>query len=213
MENKKTNAVRIIIFCVFIAAIIVVMSLIVGGTSTSTKFDEFAQCLTAKKLKFYGAFWCPHCQAEKASFGDAAQFLPYVECSNADRSQKQECNDMKVESYPTWVYPTPISITSNVTPVECQVQPGPANQNPLCAVTQYGSSNFKSWLFPQPNSKNSILKISSATDPAIVGSTYTFPAGSRTVGELDDQAGFQTLATFSGCALPAGSTATTTAAQ
>ena len=201
MENKKTNAVRIIIFCVFIAAIIVVMSLIGGGTSTSTKFDEFAQCLTAKKLKFYGAFWCPHCQAQKASFGDGAQYLPYIECSNADRSQDQTCNDAKIESYPTWVYPTAISFSSPQDPTVCEIQPGPATQDPSCA--EDGSHYFKTWVFGG-------LKMESDQEPTHVGSVWTFAAGSRSVGEQDTPEGFQNLSTFSGCALPADTATSST---
>ena len=206
MDNKITNAVRVIIFTVFIIAIVIVMSMIVGGSNTSAKYNDFAQCLNQKKLKFYGAFWCPHCQAQKASLGDGAHFLPYIECSNADRTQKEECNAAKIESYPTWIYPNPISITSEQAPVVCAIQPGPKDQNPLCEVTQYGSGSFKSWLFPKSGSKNSILKINSEAEPTVTGNTYTFAAQSRSVGELDDQVGFETLSSFSGCALPTSTT-------
>lgn len=31
--------------------------------------------------KFYGAFWCSHCQDQKVAFGKEAQMdLPYIEC-------------------------------------------------------------------------------------------------------------------------------------
>lgn len=67
------------------------------------KYDEFAQCLKGKGAIFYGAFWCPHCQAQKELFGSSVKFLPYVECSTLDgQSQTQECKDKKIESYPTW---------------------------------------------------------------------------------------------------------------
>lgn len=194
MNDTKTNTVRVIIFCVFIAIIIIVMSMIAGGTSSvSNKLDSFAQCLTQKKLKFYGAFWCPHCQAQKAAFGGSAEYLPYIECSNADRSQTQVCNDAKIESYPTWVYPTTVSYTSEIKPTVCSIQPGPANQNPVCE--QAGSHYFKTYIF-------SDIKFQSEIDPIISGNVYTFPAGSRTVGELDTQAGLQNLANFSNCTLP-----------
>jgi len=42
------------------------------------QYDTFAQCLGEKGAKFYGAFWCPHCQAQKAIFGKSKEFLPYV---------------------------------------------------------------------------------------------------------------------------------------
>ena len=200
MKDSKTNAIRVVIFCVFIAAIIVIMSIIVGGTSTSTTYVNFAQCLTQKKLKFYGAFWCPHCQAQKASMGEGAEYLPYIECSNPDRSQNQTCNDADVESYPTWVYPNAISYTTTQAPTVCDIQPGPATQNPECA--EDGSKYFKTWIFDT-------VKIESSQDPTQVGNTYTFIPGSRSVGEQDTPQGFQNLSNFSGCALPASASSTT----
>jgi len=69
------------------------------------KYDAFAQCIKASGATFYGAFWCPHCQAQKALFGDSVHFLPYVECSTPDGSaQLQVCKDEGVQSYPTWVF-------------------------------------------------------------------------------------------------------------
>ncbi len=70
-----------------------------------SNLGPFAQCLKEKGAIFYGAFWCPHCQKQKAMFGSAASELPYVECSTADgKGQLQVCVDEKVESYPTWKF-------------------------------------------------------------------------------------------------------------
>lgn len=67
------------------------------------KYDSFAMCLKDKGATFYGAFWCPHCQAQKKLFGSSAELLPYVECSTADgRDSTQLCKDKKIEGYPTW---------------------------------------------------------------------------------------------------------------
>lgn len=64
-----------------------------------------AQCLKEKGATFYGAFWCPHCQATKRMFGSAASELPYVECSTPDgRGQLSVCTDIGVTNYPTWVF-------------------------------------------------------------------------------------------------------------
>lgn len=71
------------------------------------KYDAFAKCLEEKGAKFYGAFWCPHCQAQKALFGKSKEFLPYVECSTPDtKGQQQVCKDKNVQSYPTWEFVT-----------------------------------------------------------------------------------------------------------
>jgi thiol-disulfide isomerase/thioredoxin len=68
-------------------------------------YDEFATCIANSGAKFYGAFWCPHCQAQKALFGKSKQYLPYVECSNPDmKTQTPICDEKKIEGYPTWEY-------------------------------------------------------------------------------------------------------------
>jgi hypothetical protein len=104
--NKKTLTVRIVTFALVLIAIVILMGIVVKATTTTTKYDSFAQCLSDKGLKFYGAFWCPHCQAQKREFGGSVKLLPYIECSTPDgKGQTQVCIDNKIESYPTWVYP------------------------------------------------------------------------------------------------------------
>ena len=77
----------------------------VNGLEGPGKYDEFAICLKDKGAIFYGAFWCPHCQAQKKLFGSSTKLLPYVECSTADgNAQTQICIDKNVESYPTWEF-------------------------------------------------------------------------------------------------------------
>ncbi len=94
--------------------LIAVVLLITGGvfyflsaqSNAPGKYDSFAQCLKSKGLEFYGAFWCPHCQNQKALFGNSAKYLPYVECSTPDSNgQLQVCIDKKIQVYPTWVFP------------------------------------------------------------------------------------------------------------
>lgn len=73
------------------------------GAQAPNKYDGFAQCIKDSGATFYGAFWCPHCQEQKKLFGSSAKLLPYIECSTADGSaQTQECQEKKIESYPTW---------------------------------------------------------------------------------------------------------------
>ena len=48
---------------------------------SSPQAVSLAKKLKAAGAKMYGAFWCSHCQEQKAEFGAAAQKdLPYVEC-------------------------------------------------------------------------------------------------------------------------------------
>ena len=89
---------------------ILVLVLVVGGLGASFfvntgpgQLDGFAQCLKDKGATFYGAFWCPHCQAQKRLFGKSAALLPYVECSTPDgQGQLQIGKDKGIQQYPTW---------------------------------------------------------------------------------------------------------------
>ncbi len=67
--------------------------------------DGFAVCLKEKKATMYGAFWCPHCQAQKQLFENSVHLLPYVECSTPDgQAQNAECNAKNIQGYPTWIF-------------------------------------------------------------------------------------------------------------
>lgn len=79
------------------------------------KLDAFAQCINDSGAKFYGAFWCSHCQAQKAMFGKSVSLLPYVECSLPSGSgQTQICNDQKIEGYPTWIFKDGSRLTGEI---------------------------------------------------------------------------------------------------
>ena len=64
------------------------------------ELDSFAKCLAEKEVTMYGADWCPHCQKEKAEFGSAFQYVPYVECP----ADPKKCLDAGVDRYPTWIF-------------------------------------------------------------------------------------------------------------
>lgn len=82
-----------------------IISFLVIQAKKPGKYDTFAQCISDTGAKFYGAFWCPHCQAQKAMFGKSAKKLPYIECSTADgKSQLPICKDAGIQGYPTWVF-------------------------------------------------------------------------------------------------------------
>jgi hypothetical protein len=81
------------------------IALLVREGQKPGKYDDFAQCINDTGAKFYGAFWCPHCQNQKAAFGRSAKLLPYVECSERDgKGQLPVCTNAGIEGYPTWVF-------------------------------------------------------------------------------------------------------------
>ncbi len=102
------NNIKIFLLVVFLLVVGTVAAALVrsnAGPAGPGVYDTFAQCLGEKGAIFYGAFWCPHCQAQKKMFGSSAKLLPYVECSTADgKGQTQACIDNEVSSYPTWVF-------------------------------------------------------------------------------------------------------------
>jgi hypothetical protein len=94
--------------------LILAVLVVVGGIfyfiwwqdNAPSKLEAFAKCLSDKGAKMYGAFWCPHCQAQKGMFGTAKKYLPYVECSTPDTNgELQVCKDQNVTEYPTWKFP------------------------------------------------------------------------------------------------------------
>ncbi len=94
---------------IFIVIALVVVGGIIWFLATPSgpgQYDQFAQCLQDKGVKFYGAWWCPHCRDQKALFGKSVSKLPYIECSAAGQQnvQLQVCKDAKIESYPTWEF-------------------------------------------------------------------------------------------------------------
>lgn len=67
--------------------------------------EDLAVCIAESDATFYGAYWCPHCADQKAMFGNAAELLPYVECSLPNRDgQTDECRDAGITGYPTWEF-------------------------------------------------------------------------------------------------------------
>ena len=78
---------------------------LVSTNSEPGELDGFAQCLKDKSAVFYGAFWCPHCQNQKAMFGKSAKLLPYVECSTPNgKGQFAVCQEKNITGYPTWEF-------------------------------------------------------------------------------------------------------------
>jgi hypothetical protein len=80
----------------------------VAGASTNEDNEyivKLAQYLTQQGAVLYGAYWCPHCQDQKKLFGDAVQYINYVECDPTGQdANPDECRGQNIKSYPTWVY-------------------------------------------------------------------------------------------------------------
>ncbi|HAO65049.1 TPA: hypothetical protein DCQ44_03665 [Candidatus Taylorbacteria bacterium] len=113
----------------------------------SRELDSFATCLKDQGAVFYGAFWCPHCQATKRLFGKSADKLPYVECSTPDgNGQTQICTDKKIESYPTWIFKDGSKLNGEQTlqalseKTGCPINTNVASSTPANSATSTSSS-------------------------------------------------------------------------
>lgn len=107
------------ILALFVIGVVVVIGAVVYVASPSNapgQYDDFAKCLTENGAKFYGAFWCSHCNNQKALFGNSVKYVNYIECSTPNRQgQFQVCIDAGIESYPTWKFADGTAITGEVT--------------------------------------------------------------------------------------------------
>ncbi|MEO5645889.1 MAG: thioredoxin domain-containing protein [Candidatus Paceibacterota bacterium] len=99
--KKKNTWIWIV---VTLGIIIALVAFLVVQAKKPGKYDTFAQCITDSGAKFYGAWWCPHCQAQKALFGKSAKKLPYIECQTKDSKQTKQCDDLGIAGYPTWIF-------------------------------------------------------------------------------------------------------------
>lgn len=68
------------------------------------QLDEFAQCIADSGTTFYGTFWCPYCQSQKADFRNSTN-LPYVECSKPNKQMNATCVAAGIKNFPTWEFP------------------------------------------------------------------------------------------------------------
>lgn len=68
--------------------------------------DNLATCLTDNNAKFYGAYWCSHCDKQKDRFGKSMENIQYIECDdNGPNGNAQSCLDAGITAYPTWKMP------------------------------------------------------------------------------------------------------------
>ncbi len=108
-----------------IGLVVLAVGLTLFAKSQPGKYDGLATFLSEKGVKFYGAFWCPHCQRQKEMFGNSARLLPYVECSTPDgQGQTQICIDNKITGYPTWVFPDGSRISGETSPEDLAAKIG-----------------------------------------------------------------------------------------
>lgn len=106
---------------------------------------RLADHLTATGAKMYGAYWCPHCGAQKEHFGAVADQLPYVECDGQGQNAQPElCAQMGIEVYPTWI-------------IEGQYYTGVQLPGKLAALSGFESAGASSAFEEQTASEESMI--------------------------------------------------------
>ena len=111
---------------------VIIGLLVVGGIGATWyqktlpgQYDTLAKCLGEKGATFYGAFWCPHCQAQKKMFGNSAKLLPYVECSEPNgKDQTPICKEKEIVQYPTWIFADGSRISGEQQPADLASKTG-----------------------------------------------------------------------------------------
>ncbi len=102
-DDRPNPALRYIIIAV--AIVVAAAAAYYFAHRRNVALDAFAQCLSTKQAKMYGAFWCPHCQDQKEKFGSSFEFAPYVECGiKGSQAIAQVCTDAGIKRFPTWIF-------------------------------------------------------------------------------------------------------------
>ena len=101
LRGKKLAVIIVLILAVALAMVLLLTYTPKGIDGAAGVLDNFAQCLAAKGATMYGAYSCPHCQNEKAAFGDSFKYVNYVECT----VETDKCTAAGIEGVPTWIFP------------------------------------------------------------------------------------------------------------
>lgn len=110
-ERQRNDQVKQIPWRALVMFALVVVVVAAGGyylvrRKRTGRLDSFAQCLSSKGVKMYGAFWCPHCQEQKELFDSSFDYAPYVECGiEGSRAEQPVCIAANIKNFPTWVFP------------------------------------------------------------------------------------------------------------
>ena len=110
---------------------------LVGEGEDAPNLVEFAKALQQAGVRFFGADWCPFCTEQKALFQDGAQFLPFVEMSNPDRTRNATAISENVTTYPTWEFGNGQRVTGVQTLQQLSTLSGvaiPTGSNPTFTV-------------------------------------------------------------------------------
>jgi hypothetical protein len=92
-------------------SVLLILAYVAFWYHNNHRYDAFAKCLAASQAKMYGLYWCPHCAEQKARFGKAFRYVPYVECAIKDSHElAPACKAAGVKLFPAWQFGTNVPI-------------------------------------------------------------------------------------------------------
>jgi len=103
-QQSRGSARRTIMTALLIVAAFALAAYL-GYRKRIGRLEAFAQCLSARQAKMYGAYWCPHCADQKEMFGRSFRYVAYIECGiPGSRDEAKSCVDVGVKHFPTWQF-------------------------------------------------------------------------------------------------------------
>ena len=111
-----------------------------GCGEQQNDYTKLAQCLAEKGVVMYGSITCSHCTKVKKAFGDAFQYMKYIECSpQADLEGAKKCREDGIEAYPTFKFSDGTEALGEQTPEELALRVGcEATEPPATETTTAG---------------------------------------------------------------------------
>ena len=160
-HHTDKRALRLRTAVIFaIIAVLAVYAYIRMSDRGEDKPDErvaLAQCLSEKGAKFYGAYWCPHCAAQKKAFGKSIKYVNYIECAipGDAQAQTQVCKDAGITGYPTWVFADGSRLSGEVSLVSLAEKtgcpyPGAETEKSEIQLEATGNANVSIESMPAP---------------------------------------------------------------
>ncbi|MBN2121800.1 hypothetical protein JW721_01965 [Candidatus Micrarchaeota archaeon] len=99
-QSAKAFTVLVVLGAFLLAAFLYSQSGLAHATYDGPQAsEEFAECITDSGAIFYGAFWCSHCQNQKALFGNSIEKINFIDCG----ASEDACTRAGITAYPTWI--------------------------------------------------------------------------------------------------------------
>lgn len=111
MNGKLKGILIVLVLIIVVGGLISLLWYVSKPPSPGPNVEALATCLAGKNITMYGAYWCTHCQNQKALFGSSFEKIKYVECTENEK----ECVEKGVEGYPTWILSDGTKLTGEQT--------------------------------------------------------------------------------------------------